>query len=126
MDAGSLVNVLQRAGSLPEPVLGRVATQVSFMGDAKSSLGDAESSLGDAESSLGDAESSLGDAKSSLGDAESSLISPRMGTRRTKNMCFLSTARVTGYTRGSYVNSSIKHLNYRSPAHTGRTNKGKN
>ena len=28
MDAGSLVNVLQRAGSLPEPVLGRVATQV--------------------------------------------------------------------------------------------------
>jgi hypothetical protein len=112
MDAGSLVNVLQRAGSLPEPVLGRVATQVSFMGDAKSSLGDAESSLGD--------------AKSSLGDAESSLISPRMGTRRTKNMCFLSTARVTGYTRGSYVNSSIKHLNYRSPAHTGRTNKGKN
>jgi hypothetical protein len=37
-------------------------TQVSFLGDAKSSLGDAESSLGDAKSSLGDTKSSLGDA----------------------------------------------------------------
>ena len=31
------------------------ATEVSFLGDAKSSLGDAKSSLGDAKSSLGDA-----------------------------------------------------------------------
>ena len=48
-------------------------SEVSFLGDAKSSLGDAKSSLGDAKSSLGDAKSSLGDAKSSLGDAKSSL-----------------------------------------------------
>jgi hypothetical protein len=48
-------------------------SQVSFLGDAKSSLGDAKSSLGDAKSFLGDAKSSLGDAKSFLGDAKSSL-----------------------------------------------------
>jgi hypothetical protein len=48
-------------------------TNVSFLGDAKSSLGDAKRSLGDAKRSLGDAKSSLGDAKSSLGDAKSSL-----------------------------------------------------
>jgi hypothetical protein len=37
--------------------LGIDTSEVSFLGDAKSSLGDAKSSLGDAKSSLGDAKS---------------------------------------------------------------------
>ena len=78
MDAGSLVNVLQRAGSLPEPVLGRVATQVSFMGDAKSSLGDAESSLGDATSSLGDG---AGKALGQLAGHGASILELRMNEK---------------------------------------------